>query len=154
MGRTVVQRLVGDVRLIVRFASRPAVREFDDQVSQAVATSNRTRVTLVAIVGDGADYQFDFDQRAKISKAGLFSQPVAVLAPSIRPELVTSIRWVGAPIRVFAPDAYEEACDFLEIAPSLRPELLRALLSAKEELGEPTPDTRAAPRPRNRPKAC
>ena len=37
-------------------------------------------------------------------------------------------------MRPFAPDAFDEACDFLAIAESLRPELQEALLSTTQQL--------------------
>jgi hypothetical protein len=140
VARTLVQRLIGDVRLVVRCAARPVTGEFDKHVAEAVAMSNRTRVVLVGIVGDGADYQFDFEQRAKLCQAGLFARRHAVLAPRIRPERVTSLKWLGAEIRPFAPDAFDEACDFLAIARSLRPELREALVSTTQQLGQPGSD--------------
>lgn len=136
MGRTLVQRLVGDVRLVVRCTSRPTPQEFDEHVAEAVAMAHRTRVALVVLVGDGADYQFDFEQRAKLCQAGLFSTPHAMLAPPTRPELVASLKWLGAQIRPFAPDAFEEACDFLEVPPSLRSELSEVVVAAKGQLGQ------------------
>jgi hypothetical protein len=144
MARTLVQRLIGDVRLVVRHAARPVTGEFDEHVAEAVAMSNRARVVLVGIAGDGADYQFDFEQRAKLCRAGLFAKPHAVLAPRIRPERVTSLKWLGAEIRPFAPDAFDEACDFLAIAPLRRPELREVLVNTAQQLGQPELDVRSA----------
>lgn len=152
MARTLIQRLIGDVRLVVRCASQPDAGDFDEHVAEAVAMSDRTRVVLVGLVGDGADYQFDFQQRAKLCQAGLFAKPHAVLAPRIRPERVTSLKWLGAEIRPFAPEAFDDACDFLAIAESRRPELKGALLNTTQQLAEPavgvqsaTPSARESP---------
>lgn len=134
VGRTIVQRLVGDVRVVVRSATSPAADELDDHVREAQAMSDRTRVVLVAVVGDGAEYQFDFDLRAKLCQADLFSKPLALLAPPIRPELVLSLKWVGAEVHSFGPDAFDAACDSLAIAPSIRPELREALAALKQEM--------------------
>jgi len=135
MSRTLVQQWIEDVRLVVLRTSPPSPREFDEHLAEAVAMADRTRVGFVVMVGDGADCQVDFEQRAKLSAAGLFSKRTAILAPSVRPELVTSQKWVGAEVRAFPPDAFQRACDFLEIAPSLRSALLDALVAAKEQLG-------------------
>ncbi|HXX67954.1 MAG TPA: hypothetical protein VEK07_12260 [Polyangiaceae bacterium] len=135
MGRTLVQGFIGDVRLVVRRALRPSDREFDEHIADAVAGLDSTRVVLVALVGDALDTEFAAKQRAKLSIPGLFKKPHAVLAPSIRPEVLLSRRWVGeARIRVFGPDAFHDACDFLEVASSLRPELHAALASGKEQV--------------------
>ena len=135
MGRTLVQRFIGDVRLVVRGAPRPSDRDFDEHIAEAVARLDSTRVVLVALVGDALDTEFDARQRAKLSIPGLFSKPHAVLAPEIRPEILLSRRWVGeARIGVFGPDAFHDACDFLEVGPSLRPELHAALVAAKDEV--------------------
>lgn len=144
MARTLIQRLIGDVRLVVRSAARPVTGDFDEHVAEAVAMSNRTRVVLVALVGDGADYQFDFEQRAKLCRAGLFSKPHALLAPRLRPERVTSLKWLGADIRPFAPDAVDDACDFLAIPESRRPTLKEALSQATHALAQPALDGRSA----------
>ncbi|HXX67574.1 MAG TPA: hypothetical protein VEK07_10350 [Polyangiaceae bacterium] len=144
MTRTRVQRWVGDVRLVVRCAARPVTAEFDEHVAEARAMLDRTRVVLVSIVGDGADYQFDFEQRAKLYRAGLFAKPHAILAPRIRPEHVTSLKWLGAEIRSFSPDAFEDACDFLAIAPSERPSLRDAVANATHQLGHPALDLRSS----------
>jgi len=135
MGVTILQRLVGDVRVVVRTVKLPTPRDVEDLLRGAIANEDHTRVVLVAMVGDGADYRFDFDLRAKLSGAGLFSKPVAILAPSIRPDLVESLKWVGAEIRCFGPDGFEDACDLLAIAPSLRPKLRETLTALKEHIG-------------------
>lgn len=142
MGRTLVQRFMGDVRLVVRRAPRPTEVEFDEHISEAVARLDATRVVLVALVGDAGEAEFDAHQRAKLSIAGLFSRPHAVLVPAIRSELLLSRRWIGAQIRLFGPDAFQDACDFLEIDPSMRPELFGALVSAKEEVGRGAAESR------------
>lgn len=134
MGRTIVQRLVGDVRVVVRTARSPAADDLEDHVREALTMSDRTRAVLVAVVGDGADYQFDFELRAKLSQADLFAVPLALLAPPIRPELVLSLKWVGAEVHSFGPDAFDEACDSLAIAPSMRPELRETLAALKDEI--------------------
>jgi hypothetical protein len=144
VGRTLIQRLVGDVRLVVRSAARPAACDFDEHLGEAVAMLNRTRVVLVGLVGDGADFQFDFEQRAKLCRAGLFAKPHAVLAPRIRPECVTSLKWLGAEMRPFAPDAFDEACDFLAIAEPRRPELKEAVVDTTRQLAPPALDVRSA----------
>lgn len=135
MSRTLVQRFVGDVRMVVRCTSRPTTEEFDEHLSEAVAMSDSTRVVLVVLVGDGSDLCFDAEQRAKLSRADMFSKPHAVLAPSIRPEVVLSMKWLGAHIRTFRHDALDVASDFLEIAWSLRQELHQTCASTKSLVG-------------------
>lgn len=44
---------------------------------------------------------------------------------------LVSQKWLGAQIRVFPPDAFEEACDFLEIAPTRRAKLYELMLASK-----------------------
>jgi hypothetical protein len=134
MGRTLVQRLVGDVLVVVRSAALPIAYEVDDQIRKAVSTLDRTRVVLVAVVGDGRDFQFDFELRAKLCGAGLFSKPHALLAPRLRPEPVVALKWLGAEVHSFGPDALAEACDALAIAASLRPELREALDALKRQV--------------------
>lgn len=143
MGRTVVQRWVGDVRLLVH-SLPPVPREFDEHVAEAAAMLDRTRVAIVVLIGDGTNCEFDFAQRAKISSAGLFSKRTALLAPQVHPEVVTSQKWLGAEIRAFGPDGFEQACEFLEIAPSQRSEVFDVLVAAKRQLGHPPEDVRPA----------
>lgn len=141
MARTLIQKFVADVRLVVRGSRQPSAGEFDDHVSEAVARAESTRVVLVALVGDGSHIEFDSEQRAKLSNAGLFSKPHAVLAPAIKPEIVLSRKWVGAQIRNFGADGFEDACDFLEIDPELRPQLYSALAWSRAYFarGAPSP---------------
>lgn len=139
MARTLVQRFVGDVRLVVRRATRPVTEEFDEHVLEAVAMAGVTRAVMVVLVGDGAEVHFDSEQRAKLCKAGLFSTPHALMAPPIRPEVVLSMRWLGAEIRPFQPDGFEDACTFLEIDASRRPELHDVLVAAKRILDAAAP---------------
>jgi hypothetical protein len=143
MRRTLVQRFVGDVRVVVRSARRPTAEEFDEHLAEAVARDGTTRVVVVAIVGDGADHQFDAEQRAKLSKAGLFSKPHALLAPPLRPEPIVSSRWLGAMIQSFGPDSLEEACDFLEIGASRRLEVRDALTDARQLVESEPPEVAA-----------
>lgn len=142
MPRTLVQTFVGDVRLVVRRAARPSADEFDDHVSVAAARSESTRVVLIAFVGDGEEIVFDAEQRAKLCKAGLFSKPHAVLAPPIRPDLLLSQKWLGARIRSFPADAFDAACDFLEVAPDRRAKLYDLLSACKTYLGGGGTDVR------------
>lgn len=147
MGVTIVQRLIQDVHVVVRSATLPTPREFDNLVRESKALADRTRVVLVAMVGDGADYRFDFDLRAKLSGAGLFSKPIALLAPPIRPEPVASLKWVGADIHCFGPDEFDQACNSLAIAPALRPKLRETLAGLKQQIG-PSADGSRSPRAR------
>jgi hypothetical protein len=137
MGATLVQRLVGDVLVVVRSAALPLTNEVDDQIRQAASVLDRTRVVVVAVVGDGREFQFDFELRARLCSAGLFSKPHALLAPPLRPELVATLKWVGAEVHSFGPDALDEACDLLAIAPSVRSELREAIDTLKRQVNAP-----------------
>lgn len=148
MGPTVVQRLVGDVLVVVRSATQPVACEVDDQVRKAASVLHRTRVVLVALVGDGREFQFDFELRAKLCGAGLFSKPHALLAPALRPEPVVGLKWLGADVHSFGPDAFDEACDSLAIASAVRPPLREALDALKRQVDRPAnecPTAKAAP---------
>jgi hypothetical protein len=149
MGPTLVQRLVGDVLVVVRSATLPVAYEVDDQIHKAVSLLGRTRVVLVALVGDGREFEFDFELRAKLCRAGLFSKPHALLAPPIRPEAVVTLKWLGAEIRSFDPDALDEACDWLGIASSFRPAVCEALYALKGQVAPPANESRSAPRTRS-----
>jgi len=137
---SLVQRFVGDVRVVVRRATSPPPNEFDAHVDEAVRLASATRVVLVVLVGDGAEAIFDAQQRVKLSRAGLFAHPTAILAPAVRPEPVTSETWLGATIRPFGPGELEKACDFLEIPGSQRSAVRAAIESMKSEIAGGPPD--------------
>jgi hypothetical protein len=132
--------------LVVRCAEKPTAKEFDEHLSEAIAMESTTRVVLVALVGDGADHHFDSEQRAKLFKAGMFTKPHALMAPPVRPEIILSMRWLGATIRTFGPDSLEEVCDHLEIDESLR-EKLASVIAASKRLIEEEPSEKAAMAP-------
>jgi hypothetical protein len=144
MPRTLVQRFVEDVRVVVRNARRPTAEEFDAHVAEAARLLQSTRVVLVVLVGDGAEVVFDSLQRAKLSHAGAFARPHAVLAPALRPEIITGMTWLGATIRSFGPHQLDRACDFLEIAEPVRPALSDGIAAMKIELQADRPATAAA----------
>ena len=71
----IFQRLVGDVRLVVRLPRAPTAEEFDRHIIEAACPH---RVTIVVAVGGGVPADFNAQQRAKLQRAGRLGRPYAV----------------------------------------------------------------------------
>jgi hypothetical protein len=134
VAHTILQRLVGDVRVVVRRAERPTPEEFDEHVAEASAMGDAVRVALVVVIGTGRPTEFDAHQRAKLAQGGLLARPHAVLTPAVAPGCMTAMSWLGAELAAFAPGEFDEACDFLKIQRRLRLELVDAIASLKAQL--------------------
>lgn len=134
VAHTLLQKLVGDVRLVVRRAERPAPEEFDAHVAEAAAMGDAVRVALVVVIGSGRPTEFDAHQRAKLAQGGLLARPHAVLTPAVQAGCMTAMSWLGAELAAFAPNEFDLACDFLKIQGRLRLDLADAIASLKAEL--------------------
>jgi hypothetical protein len=117
---SMLQRLVGDVRVLV-MAKRPRLAgEFDAHISEALAMASSVRVVLVVPLDPEAE--MDATERKKLVRAGLLDTPCAALmdGPFAR-AINTALHWLGVSrARCFAPQRLEEACDYLQIPQSLR----------------------------------
>ncbi len=120
-----LHKLVGDVRLVVRGPVAPTDEQFEAHIAEALAMARSVRVVLVVYHGP---VRISPKQRARLVRTGLFNVPHAVLADTIvaRAE-IAAVGALGAPIRTFSKDGFEQACDYLAIARSVRPRILEQI---------------------------
>jgi hypothetical protein len=129
-GPALLQKLVGDVRLLVFGPRWPNDAEFDAHVVEAAAMSRSTRVVLVM-----NPWELSADRRKKLAQADLLESPTAVLTDSIRIRgMLTPINWLGGKVYPFATNEFAKACDYLEVAAEARPALYREMMSMMAEL--------------------
>jgi hypothetical protein len=133
-GLGLLQRLVGDVRLLVIGGVHEASEtEYDAHIVEAMAMAPSVRVVIVALLDDSAG--LSQDRRAKLARARLLDVPTAVLTASIRIHgMLTPINWLGGKVKPFAPRQFEEACEFLEIPSDVRANIREQMTAMCTEL--------------------
>jgi hypothetical protein len=139
-----LQRLVGDLRVVVRGPVAPSDDEFDAHVAEAVAMAGSVRAVLV-MYSPGT--RISPQQRARLVRAGLFDVPHAVLTDAFvaRAE-IEAVGGFGGPIRTFATHEFDAACEFLVVPPQIRPELVRQIALLESQLAADGAAVKRSPR--------
>jgi len=119
---TYLQRLIGDVRVLVLGARMLTEQEFDAHVAEALDMAEKTRVVMVVILGSPP---MSAERRAKLARTGLTKKRTAVLTDSVAMRAVlTAISWFGGDLRPFSMGSAAQACEFLEIPQEAREALV------------------------------
>ncbi len=136
-----LQRLVGDVRVVV-MANRPRRSgEFDAHIAEALAMAPRMRATLVVNLEPGA--AMTATERKRLVSVGLFAFPCAVLMEgAVARSIFTALRWLGVVnVGSFAPHELHKACDYLRVSSEQRESIATAIRQLTAQLG---PSSRAS----------
>ena len=141
-----LQRLVGDVRLVLQGSGRPSDDEVDLHIAEALEMANFVRAVLVVTQGSDAAGP-DAGQRAKMARAGMLRVRTAVVTDAVLARgIMTAVSWLGAPIKGFAPEHLFRAYEFLKITQPVRARIPAQLEAMRAELrGEPTPPRSSRP---------
>ena len=130
--RGYIQRLVGDVRILVLGSRMLTDAEFDAHIVEAVSMAGSVRAVILAVLGSPP---MSAERRAKLERAGLVHVPTAVLTGSVLiRSILTALRWLGGDARPFPMDGELQACEFLEVPVAERQALVRELRGMIVEL--------------------
>jgi hypothetical protein len=132
-----IQRLVGDVRILVLGRRMLTDAEFDAHILEAVGMAGAVRVVLLAILGSPP---MSAERRAKLEQAGLVRIPTAVLTESMAVRaILTALRWLGGDARPFPMQGDMQACEFLAIPANARQHVAQELRSMIADLAVVAP---------------
>jgi hypothetical protein len=132
--RVLLQRRVGDLRLVLQGEGQPSDAEIDDHIAEAIEMARFVCAVLVVAEGPKAAGP-DARQRAKMARAGLLRVRTAVVSDSVLARgIMTAISWVGAPIRGYASDHLFRAYEFLELSGPVRARIPEQLAAMRSEL--------------------
>src|SRR3954467_13722666 len=107
--RVLLQRRVGDVRLVLQGEGHPSDAEIDEHIAEASAMASFVTAVLVVAEGPGAGGP-DARQRAKMASAGLLRVPTAVVTDSaLARGIMIAVSWTGTRIRGFASEHLSQA---------------------------------------------
>lgn len=132
--RVLLQRRVGDVRLVLQGNGQPTDAEMGEHIEEAIRMAGFVRAVLVVAEGPSAAGP-DARHRAKMARAGLLRVPTAVVTESVLARgIMTAVSWLGAPIQGFAPAQLSRACDYLKVSSSVRARITDRLEAMRAEL--------------------
>jgi hypothetical protein len=130
--RGYIQRLVGNVRILVLGSRMLTEAEFDAHIVEAVNMAGSVRAVILSVLGSPP---MSAERRAKLDRAGLVRVPTAVLTESVLVRaILTALRWLGGDARPFPMDAELRACEFLGVPVDSRPAVVRELRAMIAEL--------------------
>lgn len=130
--RGYIQRLVGDLRVLVLGSRMLTEAEFDAHIVEAVSMAGSVRAVILAVLGSPP---MSAERRAKLERAGLVRVPTAVLTDSVLiRSILTALRWLGGDARPFPLDAEMRACEFLEVPVASRQAVVSELRAMIAEL--------------------
>jgi hypothetical protein len=132
--RVILQRRIGDVRLVLQGNGHPSDAEMHEHIEEAIGMAGFVRAVLVIAEGPHASGP-DARHRAKMGRAGLLRVPTAVVTDSaLARGIMTAVGWVGAPIQGFAPAHISRAYDYLKLSSSVRARIPDRLDAMRVEL--------------------
>jgi hypothetical protein len=146
--RVLLQKLVGDVRLVLQGEGHPMDDEVDLHIIEAVAMAPSVRAVLVFTDGPDAAGP-NAGQRARMARAGLLRVPTAVVTESVLARgVMTAVSWLGTPIKGFASEDLFRAFEFLKVSAPVRARIPAQLEALKAELhGRSIPPRSSSVRP-------